>query len=205
MVRCAVIVSVGSFGCTGEPSADAGPEAESERQGPAVHGTAPAAVRGVPSFVTLEPRGRPSAVLLREPATIDQFGLAFSPTVVVVGVGERVSFTNSESALVHNVQVRSTVSDSLLFTGDAASGDVIEVVFPEEGAYDVLCEYHPGMTALVVATDAPHVAVAEPDGSFEVVLPRGEYTMRIWSADAALRSERSVLVGDTPVRIDARD
>lgn len=194
-----LLVGLIAAACTG----DAGPDEEAalppEIQG--IRGMAPEATGGVRSVVMLDPVGAPEAAPVEvtttgeEPVTIDQFGLAFSPTTAVVPVGEVLRFTNLEASLVHNVEIRSIDQDSTVFYGDAASGEVIDVPLLEVGGYDVLCDYHPGMTAFAFATDATYTVIAELDGSFELLAPPGEYTLRVWSADPGRRSEHDIVLG----------
>ena len=198
----AVVVLVGfvAAACTGDARPDDETALPPEIQG--IRGMAPEATEGVRSVVMLDPMSPTSegmatdaTVAEEEPVTIDQFGLAFSPTVAVVPVGKILRFTNLEASLVHNVEVRSIDQDSTVFYGDAASGEIIDVPLLEVGGYDVLCDYHPGMTAFAFATDATYTVIAELDGSFELLAPPGEYTLRVWSADPGRRSEHDIVLG----------
>lgn len=136
-------------------------------------------------------------------AVIDQFGLAFSPRVLIVPAGTPVIFTNSEGALTHNVHLRSVAGDSTVFNGDAASGERIEVNLDEPGGYDVLCDMHPGMSAFVFATEAPYAVAADADGTFDAgTLPPGTYRVRSWTIDAGYGPEREIRVGQGPTQVD---
>lgn len=190
-----------------------------------VHGRAPAAVGGIPSVVMLTPveggngerggepapgaRGgersaSPSAATpRRDAAVVDQFGLAFSPRILIVAAGTPVTFTNSEGALTHNVHVRSIDGDSTVFDGDTTPGEGVAVELAGPGGYDVLCEMHPGMTAFVFTTAAPYAVAAGPDGTFGLgPLPAGPYRVQIWTADSGFGREREVVVGDGATTID---
>lgn len=179
---------------------------------PGVHGQAPAASGGLPSIVTLTPADGlpelPSEAWAAQPArgddaVIDQFGLAFSPEVLIVAAGSPVRFTNSEGAITHNVHIRSIAGDSTVFNGDTGPSDGVDVELPGPGAYDVLCDMHPGMTAFVYVTDAPFAVAAGTDGSFRLApVPPGPYTARVWTATGGLAPERSVTVGDGPTELD---
>lgn len=129
------------------------------------------------------------------PPVVDQFGLAFLPSVLVVRAGGPVTFTNSEGALVHNVHIRSVEGDSTVFNGDTSPGEELSVELPSPGGYDVLCDMHPGMTAFLFATAAPWAAAAETDGRFRLDgVPPGTYTARVWTSDAGLGEPRDVEV-----------
>lgn len=141
------------------------------------------------------------ALLEQDEKTIDQFGLEFSPTAIVLRTGGRVRFTNSESAMVHNVEIRSLAKDSILFTDDAASGETLELVFDEPGAYDVTCDHHPGMTSFIYVTDASYGGPAESDGSFAFDVPPGRYTLSVWSVEPSLRSDQMVTMTGEATRV----
>lgn len=74
---------------------------------------------------------------------IDQHGLRFDPTSLAVKAGEKVYFTNSETAL-HRVDV-----DGESVTGDMRRGDVAVYTFTTAGTYALTCPYHPQMKATV--------------------------------------------------------
>lgn len=88
-----------------------------------------------PEFSAEVPEGAPR---------VDQSGLKFSPSRLVVKVGEKVYFTNSETAL-HKVQV-----DDEAITGDMQRGNVAAYAFEVAGEYELTCPYHPQMKATVV-------------------------------------------------------
>lgn len=178
---------------------------------PGVHGQAPPASGGVPAFVTVTPRsGAPDAqsadntARAARPAArpahgaeavVDQFGLAFSPKVLVADAGSSVRFTNSEGAITHNVHLRSVDGDSTVFNGDTGPTEGVDVELPGPGGYDVLCDMHPGMTGFVFLTEAPYAVAAETDGSFRLgSVPPGEYLVRAWTVDGGWRAEQAVNV-----------
>lgn len=188
-----------------------------------VQGRAPAATGGLPSIVTLTPvdgsasedpgagdeEGGIGSAARRpargEDAVIDQFGLAFSPQVLVAAAGSPVRFTNSEGAITHNVHIRSIAGDSTVFNGDTGPSEGVDVEFPGPGAYDVLCDMHPGMTAFVYVTDAPHAVAADTDGSFRFgPLEPGEYVARVWTASEGLGPERHVVIEGASAELDLR-
>jgi len=127
---------------------------------------------------------------------IDQLGLQFSPPRLLVRVGQPVRFQNSET-IAHNVHVTSMAGDSTVFTEDTMIGQTASFVFDEEGGFDVKCDVHPGMTAFIFVTSAPYAVFAEPDGAFHISgVPAGEYTLKVWSVDAAAPSEQTIVTAD---------
>lgn len=188
-----------------------------------VRGQAPPASGGIPAMVTLRltetsgsasaagaaPDGsrpsssHPAAPARGDEALVDQFGLAFSPRVLVAAEGEPVRFTNSEGAITHNVHLRSVGGDSTVFNGDTGPSEGIEVLLPGSGGYDVLCDMHPGMTGFVFVTDAPYAVAADSDGSFDLGrIPPGEYVARVWTVDDGWKGERAVTITTDPTPLD---
>lgn len=185
----AALVGALLVGCAdAEPSS---PPPESP-PGEGVFGRAPAPVGGVPSVIMLTSQAAIDTDDAREP-TMDQLGLTFLPRLLIARPGEPVHFANSET-LPHNVNVRSIAGDSMVLNTDTPPGERFDFVFEEEGGYDVLCEVHPGMTAFIFVTAAPHAVFAETDGSFHLSgVAAGEYTLTVWSIDPAARSTHTIV------------
>lgn len=158
-----------------------------------VFGQAPAAIRGIPSVITLEPL-EPVEVRQTGEALMDQIGFNFSPQHLLVRVGEAVHFHNSE-ATPHNVRVLSLSGDSTVFNEDTLQGQIASFLVDEEGGYDVTCDVHPGMTAFIFATSAAYAVFADRNGAFHLPeVSAGEYALEVWSVDAAVRSARTIQV-----------
>ncbi|HUF75839.1 MAG TPA: plastocyanin/azurin family copper-binding protein, partial [Longimicrobiales bacterium] len=111
-----------------------------------VHGSAPAAVGGTPSVITLVGKsisgGDAGAAQGDEPPTIDQLGLVFTPNTLIARVGERVVFTNSET-ITHNVHLWFADNDSTVLNVETDPGASAEFAFDRPGGYDVTCDHHP--------------------------------------------------------------
>lgn len=193
------LLAVALSACAGEGDIDAGPTEAPRPDG--VYGQAPAAQSGVRSVVLLwpaDPTTSPTPV--REAPLIDQFGLVFSPERLIVTPGDTMRFANSESALSHNVQVWPIGTDVPILDSDALPEDVIDFA-PDRGAYDILCDEHPGMRAFVFATDAPWAVFAEEDGTFHLgVVPLGRYRIGTWTVAEGFSEPIEIDVA--PVRTD---
>ncbi|MEQ1858084.1 MAG: plastocyanin/azurin family copper-binding protein [Longimicrobiales bacterium] len=176
----------------GEPSDAPPPETALAPQG--VFGTAPSAAGGTPSVVMLRPAGAPVPLPPRESPTMDQLGLAFSPTFLLARTGETVSFTNSET-ITHNVRLAFSDNDSTVLDAETDPGAHADFLFDREGGYEVTCDHHPGMRAFVFVTSAPYVVFADNAGAFRLNdVPPGSYTLSVWNVDATRRSERALEV-----------
>ena len=170
-----------------------------------VFGQAPAAMGGIPSVIMLSPAsgGDNGAPVFDPDPVIDQFGLVFSPNILLVGVGQTVTFTNSES-LAHNVNMRHIETGAFVLDVDTDPTESAVYTFDELGGYDVRCDVHPGMTAFVFASPTPYTVFADLDGGFTLSgVPPGSYTLTVWSTDMALGSERTVQVGEEQTELDA--
>ena len=170
-----------------------------------VFGQAPAAVGGIPSVVMLaSASGEDNSAPVFDPdPVIDQFGLVFSPSILLIGMGQSVTFTNSES-LAHNVNLRQIETDAMVLNVDTDPTESAQYTFDESGGYDIRCDVHPGMTAFVFASPTPYTVFANLDGEFTLSgVPPGSYTLTVWSTDEALNSERTVEVGEGRTGLDA--
>jgi plastocyanin len=76
-------------------------------------------------------------------AVVDQDNLEFDPEELCVADGEEVLFRNSESA-IHTV----TIDDENL-SGDMREGDEFRWTPPGPGSYEITCDFHPQMRAVV--------------------------------------------------------
>jgi plastocyanin len=111
-------------------------------------------------------------------ATVTMKGKAFTPRVLVVGVGTTVDFPN-EDPIFHNVF---SVSGDNRFDLDLykrpKSGSW---TFLHPGLARVYCNIHPQMSAVVLVRDNPFFTKAAPDGSFSLEgVPAGRYLLKAW-------------------------
>ena len=99
------------------------------------------------------------------PAILDQYGRNFVPDVLIVRVGQRVEFRNSED-VDHNVTVIRSPTGTQVFDTSTGPYQKYEHTFEAAGRYEVSCDIHPGMRSTIVATTTPHALVVEPSGRF---------------------------------------
>ena len=206
----AVLPSILVIACTGTyPEKNDVPDAIPEEPAAAdvISGQAPAAVGGIPSIIMLSRDsawGSDDPIISSKPV-IDQFGLEFSPKLLLVEIGQTVTFTNSES-LAHNVNLRHLETDKMVFDVDTDPDENAYYKFDESGAYDVGCNTHPGMTAFVFASPTPYVVFANPNGNFSFSgVPPGSYKLTVWSNDREARSEPTFEVGKTSITVNVRN
>ena len=201
--RAAALALAFSFvaGCSSpaEPpaSSEAPPAAAEPTPAPAsasqaVTGKAPVNAAGLPTVVMLLP-ATPAAPAADAPRPLmDQVNLTFVPGLLLVQTGQKVEFRNSED-LLHNVRVRNEETKEGTFNVALPTGGTYEHAFAADGFYDVGCDIHPGMSALVIAASTPYAVVADQSGGFTIEnVPAGSYTAVTFVG--GVRSERPVQV-----------
>ena len=80
-------------------------------------------------------------------ATVKVAGFAFNPTSVTVKKGQKVTWTNSDSA-PHNV----TSSDGTIKSKDFTNGQSFTYTATKPGTYHYICTIHPQMKATLIVT-----------------------------------------------------
>lgn len=121
-----------------------------------------------------EPRRPPAAT----DATMDQQGLAFVPEVLVVPVGSRIAFPNSDM-VSHQVYSFSPVKrfQLPLYRGKPYP----PVRFDSPGVVTVGCNIHDNMMGYVYISDAAYFGQTAGDGSWSLpALPPGRYAVSLW-------------------------
>ena len=167
-------------------------------------GAASAEANPVTGRVAVKGRGDRGAAPTRPaaPATIEQKGKTFVPRVVAVPVGTEVRFPNHDS-IFHNVF--SLSQGNAFDLGLYRAGASKSRVFTEPATYRVFCNIHPQMTAVLVATPSPWLAVAARDGTFRIELPAGRYRVTALSERAAAVTAEVSVAGTTtapPMALD---
>lgn len=176
------------------------PEEIPEIQG--VFGQAPPLANGITSVVMLDAASPIQGNLGQGDPAIDQLGLEFTPKQLLVQIGQTVGFTNSES-IGHNVHLSVMETDSTVFNTDTDTSQRVDYVFDREGAYNVTCDVHPGMQAMIYVTDAPFGVFAEESGSFVIPdVPEGTYALSVWSFNADFRIEQTIEVNIPSTEVD---
>lgn len=167
-----------------------------------VIGTLPVAEGGLPSFIALVP------VMPREfeppefPPSMDQVALTFSPEILIARTNEVVQFWNSDAEL-HNVRVFDALTRDPSFNVAIPTGGTYEHTFTKDAFYEVGCDIHPGMAAIVFSTSTPYAVQADRDGGFELhdVVP-GTYTATVYAGAEAIERVVDVVGPRTELAFD---
>ncbi len=114
-----------------------------------------------------------------EPPTLDQRGCRFSPHVVFVPVGKPLRVLNNDGIL-HNVHTFPE-KNTPLNSAQPGFRKTMDTTFTTPEIVRVGCDVHPWMSARIVVTDTPFVAVTDASGAFSIAgVPAGNYTVSVW-------------------------
>lgn len=128
-----------------------------------------------------------------EPAVISQKGAKFSPSLLIVSVGQTVDFQNDEDRPIeHNVFSRSLAKQFDLGLYRPPEGKTI--VFDKPGPVKLYCSIHRYMDGLVYVCPTPFFAKVSPDGSFSIAdVTPGEYRLKTWQRSARFNEQESTV------------
>ena len=160
-----------------------------------VSGRVPVVGGGAPSIVILEPTTAKELPAQPSKPVMDQVSLTFSPAVMFVRTGQPAEFRNSDDVL-HNVRVREEATKEGTFNVALPTGGAYEHTFARDGFYDVGCDIHPGMAAVVVATSTPYAVLADAQGNYSIadVLP-GAYAVTVYAGTQTIERQVEVTAG----------
>lgn len=136
-----------------------------------------------------------------EVVRFDQKNKVFIPHVVPLLKGSTLRIANSDPFL-HNVHARlgkETVFNlNILF-----QHQTVDQVIAEAGVYQVSCEPHPEMSAVIVALDNPFFTQPDESGRYSIAdVPPGGYELVRLDAEKGRRRTKRVQVGAGVTRAD---
>ena len=168
--------------------------------GVVVAGTVPAAVNGASSIVILDPNG-PFDLPFADQPVMDQIAKMFTPGILFARSDQTVQFLNDDDTL-HNVNVTNSETKEQIFNVAIIPENDYEYQFKNEGLYDVHCDIHTTMAAVIVVSASPYAKMADADGriEFDDVLP-GSYTARVYTGTRRLESPVDVRAPRTSISI----
>lgn len=140
----------------------------------------------------------------RETIHVSQRDAKFTPSLIVVCVGQSIDFSNDEPrSLEHNVFSRSPARPFDLGLYKPGTGPKL-VKFDTPGMVRLFCSIHRYMDGVVFVTPTPfHARVAE-DGSYRMdAVPPGEWKLKTWQRNARFNEQEFLLkatAGETTER-----
>ena len=117
-----------------------------------------------------------------QPVLMDQKGLRFSPSVLVVQKGTTVDFQNDDS-VQHNVfwpSISGNKKDGHNM-GTWPKGEKRSFKFDTPGVVPLLCNVHPEMSGYIVVSPTPYFAESDASGNYKIAnVPDGKYNVVAW-------------------------
>ena len=113
---------------------------------------------------------------------IDQRGLKFNPTVLVVQQGTTVDFQNDDT-VQHNVFWPSISGNKKEGhnLGTWPKGEKRSFKFDQPGVVPLLCNVHPEMAGYIIVSPTPYFAETDAGGNFKIEnVPDGKYNVVAW-------------------------
>jgi plastocyanin len=128
---------------------------------------------------------------------IDQKGLMFSPSIVVVQQGTTVDFKNDDN-VSHNVFWPSIGGDKKQTKnlGTWPKGEKRSFTFDKPGAVPLLCNVHPDMAGYLIVSPTPYFAQTDETGNYKIKdVPDGSYKLVVWHEGAKNQSKPVTVAG----------
>lgn len=139
-----------------------------------------------------------------QPTQIEQKGCVYVPHVVVVNVGQKLIFTNSDQTS-HNIHPMPRAGGGNPEWNKSQLGGAapIEVTYnAEEVAVPVKCNVHPWMHAFIAVVKGPH-AVTDDSGTFKLDnVPPGTYTLTAWQETYGVQTAKVTVVAGKTSNVD---
>jgi plastocyanin len=129
-----------------------------------------------------------------EPVVLDQQKCRYTPHVVGVRVGQRLSIRNSDP-LLHNVRADGKINQPFNMSTPLQGMSFDRTFATREVMVPMRCDVHNWMSAFVGAMEHPFFGVSDADGRVALNgLPPGTYTIEAWHEQLGTETEQ-VTVG----------
>jgi len=134
----------------------------------------------------------PNTKLTTKSFEIDQMGMAFSPHLVLIGVGDTVKFHNHDK-VDHNVMSHDGGYD----LGTWGLGQTKEHTYTAQGVFGQVCKIHPEMLGYIFVGQNRFAAIVDDKGGFKITgLPAGSYELVIWNPKLKAASQKVTVAAD---------
>jgi plastocyanin len=135
------------------------------------------------------------------PVVIDQEGCMYHPHVVGVMAGQPLEFWNSDG-LLHNVHLTPKENREQNLGMPASLTEKAITLNTPELYVPVKCDVHPWMSSYVSVMTHPYFDVTEEDGSFEITVPAGTYTIEAWHERLGTRTQEVTVAAGESATVD---
>jgi plastocyanin len=165
---------------------------------PMVTGQAPVSSGGA-TVVVLEPREPREFDPPATPPVMDQVQREFVPSMLVAPAGHPILFLNNDPEL-HNLNVKESITRAQAFNVAIPQHGKYTHTLAKPGVYDVSCDIHPTMAAVILAAASPYLAYADETGGFSISgVPPGAYIARAYGTFTPVEREVHVTAGRTEI------
>ena len=125
-----------------------------------------------------------------EPVVLDQQKCRYTPRVLGVRVGQRLSIHNSDP-LLHNVRAEGKINRPFNMSTPLQGVSFDRTFATREVMVPVRCDVHNWMSAWIGAIDHPFFGVTGADGRVVMNgLPPGTYTIEAWHEELGTKTEQ---------------
>ena len=125
-----------------------------------------------------------------EPVVLDQQKCRYTPHVLGVRVGQRLSIRNSDP-LLHNVRAAGKINQPFNMSTPLPGVSFDRTFATREVMVPVRCDVHNWMSAWIGAIDHPFFGVTAADGRVALNgLPPGTYTIEAWHEELGTKTQQ---------------
>jgi len=125
-----------------------------------------------------------------DPVVLDQQKCRYTPHVLGVRVGQRLSIRNSDP-LLHNVRAEGKINQPFNMSTPLQGMSFDRTFATREVMVPVRCDVHNWMSAWIGAIDHPFFGVTGADGRVALTgLPPGDYTIEAWHEELGTKTQQ---------------
>jgi len=211
VTRAADIIGVVTLKGTPPPEKEITPLEDDPNCGPLYKGKKP-----MTQFYVVGPKGEFADVVVSlkgvtgkstgasaAPAVLDQKGCLYTPTILAIQTGQKLTVKNSDPIL-HNVHpVPTATGNEESNQAQMPNGADLNFTFARPEMFlKFKCDVHPWMFAWVSVMDSPYFCVTDKDGRFVIKnVPPGKYTVEADHRKAGTQTQE-VEVKDSDVTVN---
>ena len=150
-------------------------------------------------FVYIKEGAKPAGAPAAEAKVLDQVGCAYTPFIFGLQTKQKLVIRNSDPGILHNVHVLPDGKSGNKESNQAQlKGQDLNKTFDSPEVFlHFKCDVHNWMKARICVFEHPFFAVTAADGTYEIKLPAGSYTISTWQE---MQPSKKV-VASAPVKV----